>query len=206
MTLKWKQTTKERFWEMLGVLPPTIQTGAGFLVGEPWRHRICAVSHTVEPAFQAHVQIGEKYYEADQPITIAEFKAYKGNPADALVLDEIDSAIRAERLALFDAISAPRVGDWIQMLDGSIRQFTHDWGADGLQVTSGIGGAGSFYLDSAGRQDYSGGMDPIVPLTRMVPTDEIKLGAVWFFHHGQQRAHNGVYTDVPCRVYREMAP
>ena len=198
---KWKQTTKERFWEMLEILPPAIQTGRGFLVGEPWRHK------DGDPAYQAHVQIGEKYYEADEPMTIAEFQAYQGNPADALVLDERDSAIRAERLALFDSIDGPRVGDWIRMLDGSVRRFTHDWDEDGLQVQTPLSVCGpcSFYFTSSGHQDYSGGMDPIVPLTRIVRTTEIKPGPVWFFHHGIQRAHNGVYTDVPCRVYLELA-
>lgn len=32
---QWIEVTEERYDEMLGVLPPEIMTGLGFLVGEP---------------------------------------------------------------------------------------------------------------------------------------------------------------------------
>jgi hypothetical protein len=68
--MKWKETTEGRYWEMLEVLPPAVQTGAGFLVGEPWTH-----DAQDRPMFQAHVQIGERYFECLEPMTVAEFRA-----------------------------------------------------------------------------------------------------------------------------------
>ena len=119
-------------------------------------------------------------------------------------IDERDKGILAERFGRYLEIDGARVGDWVEMLDGTTRRFTHDWG-DGLQVTSGAyPGDSSFYF-GRGYVSYSGGLDPAIPRARLVDTGTLKQGAIWFFHHDSHRAHNGVYTTALFRVFRERA-
>ena len=78
--LTWKRTHELRFQEMLEMLPPATQTGHGFLVGEPWRHRKCEASgREDQPAFMAFVEHrregATEYFEAEGPMTVAEFRA-----------------------------------------------------------------------------------------------------------------------------------
>lgn len=67
--LKDRPITEARFDEMLGVLPPAIQTSNAFLVGEPVDHG--------GPGHQARFQLffteGGKYYDGGLA-TIPEFK------------------------------------------------------------------------------------------------------------------------------------
>jgi hypothetical protein len=79
---KWIEVSEERFDEMLGVLPPEIYTGLGFLVGEPSDHVVCSVTKRIAPNFQPFAHISDKFYEAVNCMTIAEFK--KVTPADVL--------------------------------------------------------------------------------------------------------------------------
>lgn len=71
---KWTEVSEERYDEMLGVLPPAIQTGMGFLVGEPFDHATCSVTGNVAPNFQPFARIGDRFFEAFECLTIAEFK------------------------------------------------------------------------------------------------------------------------------------
>ncbi len=66
----WNQVTEERYWEMLGCLPPEVMTGMGFLVGEPMSHNAAG-----RPVFSAFAQWQGKFYEAKECLTVAEFKA-----------------------------------------------------------------------------------------------------------------------------------
>jgi hypothetical protein len=67
----FKKSTEEKYWEMLGMLPPAAQTGYGFLVGEPLNH-----NSKGEPCFTAFVEkAGGKFFESVGPMTVAEFKA-----------------------------------------------------------------------------------------------------------------------------------
>ncbi|HEY2530256.1 MAG TPA: hypothetical protein VGJ20_20360 [Xanthobacteraceae bacterium] len=123
------------------------------------------------------------------------------------LLDAIDGTILAERTLKRSARSGPRVGDFIHMLDGTLRRFTYHWG-DGMQTTyrwrdTGEVGTGSFYLDRSGDVSYSGSLDDAIPLSQIEQTDEQKEGVFWFFHHNESRAHNGVDVKVPCRVFRQ---
>jgi len=73
--IKFKTTTSERFWEMLECLPPACQTGAGFLVGEPYDHDAAG-----RPRFTAFFEARPDgteaaYYQSARPMTVAEFKA-----------------------------------------------------------------------------------------------------------------------------------
>jgi|GEM_PF-5726157 len=114
--------------------------------------------------------------------------------------DAIDEAILDKRFARFIARGGPAVGDYVIMPDGDYRRFTYDWGDD-IQTTSGCGNE-SFYLTAGGAMDYSGGLDDAIPKAQLIHCEEYKPGTVWFFHHDDHRAHNGVYVQVPCRVYR----
>lgn len=71
---KWIEVTADRYDEMLGVLPPEIMTGLGFLVGEPSSHRRCKTDGLMRPDFQAFARIDGRYYGADQCMTVPEFK------------------------------------------------------------------------------------------------------------------------------------
>lgn len=114
--------------------------------------------------------------------------------------DDRDQAILDERMALLDAIEGPRVGDFVQMLDGSLQRFAHDWGQDhGLQTCDG----GSFYL-GAGYLSMSGSLNPTVKREALVDTGKHLLGSAWFFHHDWHTAHNGVTVQVPLRVFKEV--
>lgn len=66
----WEQVTSDRYWEMLEVLPPACMTGLGFLVGEPMDHNAEG-----RPRFSAFVEIDGTHYEADEPMTIRDFRA-----------------------------------------------------------------------------------------------------------------------------------
>jgi len=120
------------------------------------------------------------------------------------VFDARDAAIRATRLAAWNKRAGPRVGDFIHMLDGTLRRFTHDWD-DGLQTTMPSIGGESFYL-GLGYMSYSGALDPRIPLERIAAREgETRDGSAWFFHHERACGHNGVYFTVPCRVFEERA-
>lgn len=116
-------------------------------------------------------------------------------------LDEQDTTILLNRIAARASILGARVGDWCRMPDDDIwRRFTHDWG-DSLQTTLPHQGGGSFYFSGSGHLDYSGGLDPALPINRLHDTGETLPARAWFFHHNHHRAHNGVDVMVPCRVF-----
>lgn len=114
------------------------------------------------------------------------------------VFDSRDAEILAERLKAREEIPGPRIGDFV-WVDGELRRFAYDWG-ESIQTT-GIRQDGSFYLNSRGEASHSGGLEPPVDKSRIRSTGYQKNGRFWFFHHDSQRAHNGVYFDIACRVY-----
>jgi hypothetical protein len=65
----WQETTEEKYFEMLEVLPPAYMAGGAFLVGEPWDHH----ARTGEPRFQAFRHT-DKYLVANRPVTRNELK------------------------------------------------------------------------------------------------------------------------------------
>jgi hypothetical protein len=69
----WVEVTEARYDEMLGMLPPAIMTGVGFLVGEPMDHNAQG-----QPRFSAFAHVNyERFFEAKEVLTIAEFRAIK---------------------------------------------------------------------------------------------------------------------------------
>jgi hypothetical protein len=71
--IEWIETTEEKYYEMLGVLPPAWLTQDSFLVGEPYDHH--AVSGA--PRFAAYIHFGKRYLTSNRPMTIKEFKSIK---------------------------------------------------------------------------------------------------------------------------------
>jgi len=71
---EWKRCTAERYDEMLGVLPPALMLGYGFLVGEPFDHRTCKVTGDTRASFAAFVVRRGEYYEGPH-MTMPEFRA-----------------------------------------------------------------------------------------------------------------------------------
>lgn len=69
----WKEVSADRYDAMLGVLPPALQTGIGFLVGEPFDHRRCSVTGDIRASYAAFIEHREKYYEGPH-LTVPEFR------------------------------------------------------------------------------------------------------------------------------------
>jgi hypothetical protein len=67
---EWVETTEERYYEMLGVLPPECWTSLGFLVGEPMDH-----DNHGRPRFSAFIKMDGKFYEGKQAMTGVAFRA-----------------------------------------------------------------------------------------------------------------------------------
>ena len=117
------------------------------------------------------------------------------------IFDARDAALRDERLAVWNAVQGPRVGDWVIMPDGAELRFTHDWG-DEIQTTCRhLRQDASFYF-YGDCMSFSGSLDPAIPKADLVDTGETRNGRTWFFHHNEARAYNGVHFEVPCRVFR----
>jgi hypothetical protein len=60
---------------MLGILPPALMLGRGFLVGEPFDHRTCKVTKVIRASYAAFFQKNGKFYEGDT-MTMPEFRAF----------------------------------------------------------------------------------------------------------------------------------
>lgn len=104
----------------------------------------------------------------------------------------------------FNRRTGPRVGDFVHMLDGTLRRFTYDW-HDGLQTTSGgQPGDASFFMNSTGYAEFSGSLDSIIPLHRIMPTPERRMGWFWMFDEGYSGGGRGRMYQVECRVYRQL--
>ncbi len=118
--------------------------------------------------------------------------------------DEKDYESLTKKLLEWDRRDdGPRVGDWIIMLDGTERRFTHDWD-DCIQTTHPKFGLGSFFIYGP-TMSYSGSLDSAIHKNNIALTNEIKQGQCWFFKHDMAGAHRGVYLSVECRVYKQTA-
>lgn len=120
------------------------------------------------------------------------------------VFDERDAALVEERRLKRDGIKGPRVGDFVKMLDGTMRRFTHDWG-DSLQTTTKNSNGYGFFLCDGGGVSYSGSLDHAIPLARLRQLGGRRDGWFWMFHHNWWQASNGVDFKLPCRLYEQLA-
>ncbi len=112
--------------------------------------------------------------------------------------DAVDAEIARKKIAAFNKVSGPRVGDFVLMEDGTVERTAHDWGEQ-IQTTDGKFGS-SFYL-SDGSASFSGGLNRSLQRELLSETTETREGVFWFFHHNEIRASNAVGIKFPCRVY-----
>jgi hypothetical protein len=71
----FKECTKRRFDEQFDIVPPLAMSRMGYLVGEPWSHRVCHVTSRYSATYPAMVSSGGKYFESCEGITGAEWRA-----------------------------------------------------------------------------------------------------------------------------------
>lgn len=105
--------------------------------------------------------------------------------------------ILERRINALNAIKTIRAGDYVRHLSGKMDRVTHVWD-DSAQTG---GGQGSYYLGERGYVSYSGGLDPGITLAKLVLTEEVKKGMIWFFSRDHHTAHNGVDFMIDFRVY-----
>jgi hypothetical protein len=110
---------------------------------------------------------------------------------------ELNLQILERRVNALNAVKTIREGDYVRHLSGRIDRITHV--SDDAAQTG--GGQGSYYLGEGGYVAYSGGLDPGIPLAKLVLTDEVKKGMIWFFSRDHHTAHNGVDFTIDFRVY-----
>jgi hypothetical protein len=114
--------------------------------------------------------------------------------------DDKDQEILDERMKNRELISRPRVGDYVKFSSGEIERLAHDWDED-FQTSP----VGSFFLSHSGNAKFSGGLNPAIPTSSMVLTEETLEGEFWFFHHNSTGAGRSIFVKVPCRVYETTA-
>ncbi|TQM89800.1 hypothetical protein [Roseinatronobacter monicus] len=112
-------------------------------------------------------------------------------------LDARNTAIAVTTQAAREQMTGPRIGDFIEMTDGSLQRFCNKT-KHGMQTTEG----GSFHVTSTGTASYSGGLNPPQMMERIEDTGATKRGRFWFFSHAIAGAGRGVDVFLPCRVYR----
>jgi hypothetical protein len=110
---------------------------------------------------------------------------------------EVNIQILERRVTAFNAIKTIRVGDYVRHLTWKMDRVTYVW-PESAQTG---GGQGSYYIGERGYVSYSGGLDPSIPLTKLVLTDEVKKGMIWFFSRDHHTAHNGIDFNIDFRVY-----
>jgi len=121
-------------------------------------------------------------------------------------LDERDSAILADRTAAYDAISGPRVGDFVTFADGITRRISYIWRDENDAVLSvQTSDGGSFNL-GLGYVSMSGSLYAGVKSETLTPTDEQRKGSIWFFHHDWWEKDNGVDTFMSFPVFTCSEP
>jgi len=121
-------------------------------------------------------------------------------------LDERDAALLTGRVAAYDAIPGPRVGDFVVFADDVTRRISHIWRDEKETVFSvQTSDGGTYFLDD-GSVSMSGGLHPGVKPDTLTPTDEQRNGSVWFFHHNRWAAGNGIDTIMSFRVFRCSEP
>jgi hypothetical protein len=116
-------------------------------------------------------------------------------------LDLTDIAILFRRVAAREATDGPRLGDYVLFPGGQLERFSHDWG-DSIQTAPG----GSFFIYRSGEAEFSGGLNPSIPVDKLELTEATLPGSFWFFHHDEPGAGRGVNCTIDCRVYKTSAP
>lgn len=106
----------------------------------------------------------------------------------------------AQKMEQFNRRGGMRVGDFVRLPTIDKRQneytrITHLW-SETAQT-----GSGSYFLSKAGYLEFSGGLDSGLAFDDLQPSEETKMGAVWFFSGDEVKAQNGVTLLAEMRVF-----
>lgn len=115
-------------------------------------------------------------------------------------LDDRDREIIAERMAKYNQVSGPRVGDWVTFADGGTHRIGEMWPAGDDDTRMQLARGGTFYLGGA-YASYGGSFYGTFLGSTVTLTGGTRDGAVWIFHHDMRGAGNDVSVATPFRVY-----
>lgn len=68
--IEWVETTEEKFYYALNVLPPATMANGGFLIGEPWDHHAL----TGRPRYSGYREFDGRYFVSNRAMTREEFR------------------------------------------------------------------------------------------------------------------------------------
>lgn len=115
-------------------------------------------------------------------------------------LDEINSSILKESLFSRARFKEPKIGDFLQLEDGSLKRIcaNHKYVGE-VQVER----YGSYNITTDGSCDFSGGCDfDLIKTMKYKFMGQVEKAAVCFFNHGEVKANNLIrVTDVPFKVW-----
>ena len=116
--------------------------------------------------------------------------------------DGRDEAIRQEREAAHMKLPGPQVGDFVDFSNGTKRRVSYIWhypeeSEQDVQTSD----YGNWHLGKSGYLSFSGSLYTSFDGKDLIPTDELRPGRVWFFHHGYPGAYCGVDAMIKCRVW-----
>ncbi len=99
MKIELKPVSCDRYWEMLGCVPPALHLYDGFLVGDPYDLRTCAVTGKMTNTYHAYFGRGlndaDEHFVAVQPLTVAEFRQAIALRREGRLLEIIKEAAAA---------------------------------------------------------------------------------------------------------------
>ncbi len=117
--------------------------------------------------------------------------------------DEHDRDLLTQRSDRRNQRPGMRVGDWLVLLDGTIRRIAYIWTEAKLVQPTDHEDTGSFYL-GLGYLSMSGGLDSGLPMDDFTSTGMHRKGSCWLFHHNIREAHNGVDMELLCRLFQQV--
>lgn len=115
--------------------------------------------------------------------------------------DDRDARIVAERCAKWEQRDGPRVGDFCQLKDGSLRRVAETYG-DVLQLAD-QAREGHFYLGEQSMR-FAGRFGEAMPTGSFMRMPFSRKGRCWIYHHNRPEKSDPVDTEVNCRVYMEV--
>lgn len=121
----------------------------------------------------------------------------QANPEYKRKCQKWDMHIIRERLRLRHMVKTPMVGDLVDLPSGLTR-IAYIWKIDVPQFQPGLG---SYYLQSSGCMNFSGGLDSPIPLHWLTPNGE-GMAQCWIFSNDNWKAHNATSAMVRVRAWK----
>ncbi len=102
-------------------------------------------------------------------------------------------------------INSPKVGDFVLYNDVYYRLGTK-YPSGRFQVTN--GNKCGYYMFNDGHCSYSGGFEwpenyESLNISKLVLTNELRTGEIWFFSNEDVKGHNGVYFSMDFKVWKQ---